>query len=138
MLRVFHRTFSQGLRARPNISQFRALSSVEASASLVEVQKDSASKTAVIRMNKLPANSLNIEFMKQLTAAIVDAEKDVNVKGFILTSNSNKVFSAGLDLLELSRKDLDIGDFWNSLQELWLQLANLHRRKLSITNRLLF
>ena len=95
------------------------MSSAATTAPLVEVQKDAESKTAVIRMNKLPANSLNIEFMKQLTAAIVDAEKDINVKGFILTSNSNKVFSAGLDLLELSRKDLDIGDFWNSMQELW-------------------
>jgi enoyl-CoA hydratase/carnithine racemase len=119
MLKTFQRTFPRGLRTHPNVAIFRAMSSGTSTAPLVEVQKDSASKTAVIRMNKLPANSLNIEFMKQLTAAIVDAEKDVNVKGFVLTSNSPKVFSAGLDLLELARKDLDIGDFWNSLQELW-------------------
>jgi enoyl-CoA hydratase/carnithine racemase len=123
MLKTFQRTFPRGLRAQPNVFLSRAMSSAT-TAPLVEVQKDAGSKTAVIRMNKLPANSLNIAFMKELTAAIVDAEKDVDVKGFILTSNSQKVFSAGLDLLELSRKDLDIGDFWNSLQELWLQHAN--------------
>ena len=95
------------------------MSSSSAPAKLVEVQKDSASKTAVIRMNKLPANSLNIDFMKQLTAAIVDAEKDENIKGFVLASSSSKVFCAGLDLLELSKKDLNIEEFWNSLQELW-------------------
>ena len=123
MLRVFQRaaTVCVGLRKSGTATFFqtRAMSNPSATSQLVEIQKDPASKTAVIRMNKLPANSLNLQFMKQLTAAIVEAEKDESIKGLILASNSPKVFCAGLDLLELSRKDLDIGEFWNSLQELW-------------------
>ena len=81
--------------------------------------RDPASNCAVIRMNNPPANALNVPFMKQLTNTIQELEGDNAIRGFVLASNSPKIFSAGLDLLELTRKDLNVNEFWTSLQDLW-------------------
>jgi Delta3-Delta2-enoyl-CoA isomerase len=121
MLHNFRRPFATSGIARnaARVLNIRKMSNSSSPTQLVEVQKDATSKTAVIRMSKPPANSLNIDFMKQLTAAIKDAEKDASIHGFVLTSSNPKVFCAGLDLLELAKKDLNVEEFWGSLQELW-------------------
>lgn len=55
-------------------------------------------KVGRITLNRPPANSYEIEFMRQLGAAIDAAEADDNVRVVILQSASEKFFSAGADI----------------------------------------
>ena len=55
-------------------------------------------KVGRITLDRPPANSYEMEFMKQLGAAIDAAEADDNVRVVILQSASEKFFSAGADI----------------------------------------
>ena len=57
-----------------------------------------AGKIGTITLNRPPANSYEIEFMRQLGAAIDAAEVDAAVRVVILQSASEKFFSAGADI----------------------------------------
>ena len=51
---------------------------------------------SVVSLNRPPVNSLNLEFMEDIIAALDQVEKDS--KGMILTSANKSIFCAGLDL----------------------------------------
>ena len=55
-------------------------------------------KVGMITLNRPPANSYEIGFMRQLGAAIDAAEADAEVRGVGLQSASEKFFSAGADI----------------------------------------
>ncbi|MEM7799465.1 MAG: enoyl-CoA hydratase/isomerase family protein, partial [Chloroflexota bacterium] len=55
-------------------------------------------KIGTITLDRPPVNSYEIEFMRQLGAAIDAAEADENVRVIILKSASEKFFSAGADI----------------------------------------
>ncbi len=55
-------------------------------------------KIGTITLDRPPANSYEIEFMRQLGAAIDTAESDADVRVVILQSASEKFFSAGADI----------------------------------------
>ena len=55
-------------------------------------------KVGAITLNRPPANSYEIEFMRQLGVAISAAEADNDVRVVILRSASQKFFSAGADI----------------------------------------
>lgn len=55
-------------------------------------------KIATITLDRPPANSYEIEFMRQLGAAIDAAEANAEVRVLILQSASQKFFSAGADI----------------------------------------
>ncbi|MCB8944248.1 MAG: enoyl-CoA hydratase/isomerase family protein [Ardenticatenaceae bacterium] len=57
-----------------------------------------AGKVGTITLNRPPANSYEIEFMRQLGVAIGAAEADTAVRVIILRSASEKFFSAGADI----------------------------------------
>src|SRR4051794_31160847 len=46
------------------------------------------------------ANALTVELMERLTAAILDAARDENVKTVLLTGAGERVFCAGVDVRE--------------------------------------
>ena len=60
---------------------------------LVETGND---RISVVGLNRPPVNSLNLEFMEDIIAALDQVEKDS--KGMILTSANKSIFCAGLDL----------------------------------------
>lgn len=57
-----------------------------------------AERVGTIRLNRPPANSYDIQFMQALDAAIEAADRDPQVRAVILTSVSDKFFSAGADI----------------------------------------
>ncbi|XP_026464078.1 enoyl-CoA delta isomerase 1, mitochondrial-like [Ctenocephalides felis] len=77
---------------------------------------------ATITMQRLPVNSLNLELLTQLSDSFDQVEEN-KCRGMILTSASNKVFSAGLDITEMYKPNDDrLKAFWSKLQEVWLKL----------------
>lgn len=73
-------------------------------------------------MGRAPVNSINLEVAQELRKALENAI-DNNSKGIILTSSVPKIFSAGLDIMEMYKPDLKrCTDFWHALQDLWLTL----------------
>ncbi|GIY02792.1 enoyl-CoA delta isomerase 1, mitochondrial [Caerostris extrusa] len=73
-------------------------------------------------MQRPPVNSLNLELLEQITAAIKDLEKK-KFRGMILSSNSPTVFSAGLDITEMYKpKEERLRKFWVALQTMWKTL----------------
>ncbi|XP_023329613.1 enoyl-CoA delta isomerase 1, mitochondrial [Eurytemora carolleeae] len=76
---------------------------------------------SVISMNKGPANSLNMEFIQELTQSVRKAEGES--KGILLTSSLPTIFCAGLEITEMYKPDMvRLREFWSSLQDLYLAL----------------
>lgn len=104
------------------------LPSVYASAmstSHLNVQEDAQLGIATVTMNKLPVNSMDTAFMKEITSTIATLEANQDCRCLILTSASNKVFSAGLDLPGLYQPgESQLREKWTALQDCWLHLYN--------------
>lgn len=74
-------------------------------------------------MQSPPVNSLSLEFLTELCIAVEKLEMDKSCRGIILTSGQPKVFSAGLDIMEMYGKSPEhCGEFWRAVQEIWLKL----------------
>ncbi|CAI5722250.1 hypothetical protein KXD40_004511 [Peronospora effusa] len=88
---------------------------------LVLVEKKD--KYAIVRLNRPPVNSLNTTLIQELDATITKLEDDKSVRGLILASSNQKVFSAGLDIMEMYQPEpTKLTTFWTSLQDLYLRL----------------
>lgn len=95
------------------------------STSHLNVHEDEKTGIATVTMNKLPVNSMNTEFMKEITSTIAALEANQDCRCLILTSASNKVFSAGLELSGLYQpEESKLREKWMALQDCWLQLYN--------------
>ncbi|XP_074648444.1 enoyl-CoA delta isomerase 1, mitochondrial-like isoform X2 [Tubulanus polymorphus] len=87
------------------------------------VTVDKQEGLAVLKMHRKPVNSLNTEFLKELTETLDSLEKDKETKGVILTSGIPKIFSAGLDIMEMyNSTDEKVRDFWFHHQSFWMKL----------------
>jgi 3,2-trans-enoyl-CoA isomerase len=106
-----------GLQAcRSSLARFSTSPTTAAAVSVTTDDKG----IATVSMNKAPVNSLNTEFILELTQAIVDTEK--SAKAIVLTSGC-KVFCAGLDITEMYQPEpARLRLFWGGLQQLWLAL----------------
>ncbi|KAJ0407523.1 hypothetical protein ATCC90586_002188 [Pythium insidiosum] len=77
---------------------------------------------AVVRLNRAPVNSLNTKLIQELDNAIKELEQDKKMRGMILASSNQKVFSAGLDIMEMYQPHPSkLRTFWTSLQNLYLR-----------------
>jgi len=89
---------------------------------------------ATVSMNKAPVNSLNQTMLKSLLTAFDTLEKE-KCKGMILTSESNKVFSAGLDIMEMYKPTLEKAQlFWTTLQDTWIKLYSTSFPTVAVIN----
>jgi len=103
--------------------QCRLLSSSSTNSQKVSVDTGD-DRISVVSLNRPPVNSLNLEFMEDIIAALDQVEKDS--KGMILTSANKSIFCAGLDLKEMYQPDeARLRKFWHTLQEVWLRLYTL-------------
>ncbi|KAJ1522968.1 hypothetical protein ONE63_002105 [Megalurothrips usitatus] len=91
-------------------------------APLINVDVDSKTGVATVTMNSPPVNTLNTPFLNEMGGVIKELEKN-KTRGLILTSSSNSVFSAGLDIMEMYKAPRDqMAVFWTTLQNTWLSL----------------
>lgn len=109
----------QGLfRTRTFINSFRQFSNTK----FLEVTVNDDSGIATVTMKRPPVNSLNLELLTDFSNVLTDLKKN-DAQGMILTSFSNKVFTAGLDIMEMYKPDEGrFKQFWSMLQEVWMQL----------------
>ncbi|XP_076312202.1 enoyl-CoA delta isomerase 1, mitochondrial-like isoform X2 [Tachypleus tridentatus] len=79
--------------------------------------------TAIMKLQKSPVNSLNLEYLQNLYNTIDELEKDKSCRGLIITSGIPKIFSAGLDIFEMFQPtEARLREFWGALQDFWLKL----------------
>ncbi|KAM9392636.1 enoyl-CoA delta isomerase 1, mitochondrial [Pholidichthys leucotaenia] len=89
----------------------------------IKVDFDQSSGVAVLHMQSPPVNSLSLDFLTELCINVEKLEMDKSCRGLIITSNQPKVFSAGLDILEMYGKSPErCGEFWRAVQEMWLKI----------------
>ncbi|XP_074511282.1 enoyl-CoA delta isomerase 1, mitochondrial-like [Sebastes fasciatus] len=89
----------------------------------IEVDFDQSTGVAVMRMQSPPVNSLSLDFITELCIGVEKLEMDKSCRGLILTSSQPKVFSAGLDIMEMYGKSPErCGEFRRAVQEMWLKL----------------
>ncbi|XP_061703135.1 enoyl-CoA delta isomerase 1, mitochondrial [Syngnathoides biaculeatus] len=91
--------------------------------SKMSVDFDQSTGVAVMRMKSLPVNSLSLDFLTEFCINVEKLEMDKSCRGLIITSTLPKVFSAGLDILEMYGKSPErCGEFWKAVQEMWLKV----------------
>lgn len=77
----------------------------------------------IFKLNKQPANTLNLEFLTELNIQMEKFEQSKDFNGVILTSTNPNIFSAGLDIMEMYQAKPDrVRQFWVALQDFWLKL----------------
>ncbi|NP_001085036.1 enoyl-CoA delta isomerase 1 L homeolog [Xenopus laevis] len=87
------------------------------------VELDEATGVAVMKMKNPPVNSLSLDFLTEFSISLEKLEMDRGCRGLILTSASPKIFSAGLDIMEMYGKSAEhYAEFWRAVQEMWLKL----------------
>ncbi|XP_061080037.1 enoyl-CoA delta isomerase 1, mitochondrial [Conger conger] len=89
----------------------------------IKVDLDSSTGIAVMRFQSPPVNSLSLDFLTEFAINMEKLEMDKSCRGLIVTSALPKIFSAGLDILEMYGKSPEhCGEFWKAVQEMWLKL----------------
>uniref|UniRef100_A0A096LQ01 Enoyl-CoA delta isomerase 1, mitochondrial n=1 Tax=Poecilia formosa TaxID=48698 RepID=A0A096LQ01_POEFO len=89
----------------------------------LKVDHDQTTGVAVMHMQSPPVNSLSLDFLTEICITLEKLEMDKGCRGLIITSSQPKVFSAGLDILEMYGKSPErCGEFWKAVQEMWLKL----------------
>ncbi|KAL0992555.1 hypothetical protein UPYG_G00094890 [Umbra pygmaea] len=89
----------------------------------IKVELDSSTGVAVLWMQSAPVNSLSLDLLTEFCISLEKLEMDKSCRGVIITSTLPKVFSAGLDILEMYGKSPErCGEFWKAVQEMWLKV----------------
>jgi enoyl-CoA hydratase len=61
---------------------------------------------AIVKLNRPPVNSLNVQAYTDIYNALCELEKDDSVGAVILTGSGEKAFAAGLDVKEVAGKSI--------------------------------
>ncbi|XP_039980283.1 enoyl-CoA delta isomerase 1, mitochondrial [Xiphias gladius] len=89
----------------------------------IKVDFDQSTGVAVMNLQSPPVNSLSLDFLTEFCISVEKLEMDRSCRGLIITSSQPKVFSAGLDIMEMYGKSPEhCGEFWKAVQEMWLKL----------------
>ncbi|XP_078610603.1 enoyl-CoA delta isomerase 1, mitochondrial-like [Branchiostoma floridae x Branchiostoma japonicum] len=84
----------------------------------------------VVKMRRPPANGLNLDFLTELTILLEKLEDDHSCRGMILTSALPGIFSAGIDMGELTLSENHgpehVTAFWQALQTFIINLYKTH------------
>ncbi|KAI4899381.1 hypothetical protein NFI96_027286, partial [Prochilodus magdalenae] len=91
--------------------------------SKIKVDLDSSSGIAVVKFQSPPVNSMSLDFLTEFSINLEKLELDKSCRGVILTSAVPKIFSAGLDILDMYAKSPEhCEEFWKAVQDMWLKL----------------
>lgn len=108
---------------RISLYPYLAVQQRNSSTSKIKVDLDSTTGVAVMHMQSPPVNSLSLDFLTEFSISLEKLEMDKSCRGLIITSTLPKVFSAGLDILEMYGKSPErCGEFWKAVQEMWIKL----------------
>ncbi|KAG7504471.1 enoyl-CoA delta isomerase 1, mitochondrial [Solea senegalensis] len=89
----------------------------------IKVEFNQSTGVAIMHMQSPPVNSLSLDFLTEFCISVEKLEMDKSCRGLIITSSQPKVFSAGLDIMEMYGKSPErCGEFWRAVQEMWLKL----------------
>ncbi|XP_070779265.1 enoyl-CoA delta isomerase 1, mitochondrial isoform X2 [Enoplosus armatus] len=89
----------------------------------IKVDFDQSTGVAVMHLQSPPVNSLSLDFLTEFCIDVEKLEMDKRCRGLVITSSQPKVFSAGLDIMEMYGKSPErCGEFWRAVQEMWLKL----------------
>uniref|UniRef100_A0A3Q3R650 Enoyl-CoA delta isomerase 1, mitochondrial n=1 Tax=Monopterus albus TaxID=43700 RepID=A0A3Q3R650_MONAL len=90
---------------------------------------------AVMYMQSPPVNSLSLDFLTEFCINLEKLEMDKSCRGLIVTSSQPKVFSAGLDIMEMYGKSPEhCGEFWRAVQEMWLKMYSSNMATIAAIN----
>ena len=91
---------------------------------LVVIENDPTNdRFKVMKMNRPPVNSLNLEMFQSLIQAVDTLEDTQNIDGAIVHTTSPSVFCAGLDLSELHNpNESRLREFWSTFQEFYIRM----------------
>ncbi|XP_064870027.1 LOW QUALITY PROTEIN: enoyl-CoA delta isomerase 1, mitochondrial-like [Oncorhynchus nerka] len=86
-------------------------------------------------MQSPPVNSLSLDFLTEFCINLEKLEMDKSCRGLIITSTLSKVFSAGLDIMEMYGKSPErCGEFWKAVQEMWLKVYGSNMATIAAIN----
>ncbi|KAL8175247.1 UNVERIFIED_CONTAM: dodecenoyl-CoA isomerase [Gekko kuhli] len=89
----------------------------------VLVELEESTGVAVMKLKSPPVNSLSLDLLTEFSISLEKLENDKACRGVILTSAVPRIFSAGLDILEMHGKSKEhYAEFWKAVQEMWLKL----------------
>ncbi|XP_076264623.1 enoyl-CoA delta isomerase 1, mitochondrial-like [Rhynchophorus ferrugineus] len=92
--------------------------SFSAASNLVRVEVSDKSGIATVTLQRAPVNSLNLEILADFKQSLKELEKN-KCRGAILTS-AFKTFSAGLDINEMYKPEIDRAKkWWTTLQDVY-------------------
>lgn len=87
-----------------------------AAQNLVQVEVNDKTGYATVTLNSPPVNTLNLQLLSAFSETL-DLLQNNRSRGMILTSSSNSVFSAGLDIMEMYKPTNErLKAFWGTLQ----------------------
>ena len=114
---------SRSIKSLSKITSLRAQNSLRFSSNIITEIHPENDEVAVLKLNAPPVNALSRPFLADLQKSIQDLEKNKDIRAMILTSSNNKIFSAGLDIKEMwRREESEVREFWKQLQDTWLTL----------------
>ncbi|OLY78799.1 Enoyl-CoA delta isomerase 1, mitochondrial [Smittium mucronatum] len=96
--------------------------------------KDKERTIAIMSFNNPPANTFNMEHITEFKNAFGKLEKDPSIRGVILTSSLNNMFTAGVDLQTFSRDKQYLMEFWAQIAQLFRQIYSSRLLTLSAIN----
>ncbi|XP_043831298.1 enoyl-CoA delta isomerase 1, mitochondrial [Dromiciops gliroides] len=111
------------LEKMPSSIGFPATSRRLLSNHLILVDVDQTLGVATIRLKNPPVNSLSLELLTEFIINWEKLENDKSCRGVILTSDSPRIFSAGLNIVDMCGKNAaHYAEYWKAVQEMWLKL----------------
>ncbi|XP_055936409.1 enoyl-CoA delta isomerase 1, mitochondrial-like isoform X1 [Argiope bruennichi] len=111
-----------GKLSAPKLNHLFKVGTYNCVRNLVNVIQDEKNGTARVMLQKPPVNSLSLEMLNELTSTIKDLEEK-KLRGIIISSDSSRVFCAGLDITELYKPSEErLRIFWKAFQTFWKTL----------------
>lgn len=109
------------VRLATRLPRCRLMSASAGSAGpMVDVTDDEG--IAVMTLQRAPVNSFNLELLQAISTALDDVVKN-KPNGMILTSALPTVFSAGIDITEIYKPEIQrLQQFGTTFQDVWIKL----------------
>ncbi len=93
---------------------------------------ENGNEIAKITINKPPLNVLNVETLREITAALEKARDDPNVKTIIITGSGERAFCAGVDVRDHFPDKIDTT--LNVFHKVFHVLVNVNKPVLAVVN----